>query len=494
MTSPAPYPGERIRREELSGLIDDFLISRLDPAQEDFALRRFIPELRWNRLDLAIKLYYAKTCGADQPEIARQLYDAHIHAFSLGDMREPGNPEKDRIERFREDFAGILASFREKGFDPAQSLVPLATDGSVLNGAHRCACALLLGQSMLGVEIGLEPFYYDHRYFHNRGMPDDLLNTAVLKHVEFSPQSRIALIWPSANGKDAAIRRILGPLIHYRKICLNTNGALNFLSQVYADEPWTGTAANGFPGIRVKRRGCFAGVRPMRVMVYQADDRDPVAVKAQIRALFDLGKHSVHMTDTHEEALMIARLVLNDNSIRFMNRASPFETDNGIALNSRLRDYLHRHDTDPEDILIDGGFVMAAHGLRPAHEIEFLSYRQLPSEKGIQRHEAEHYPVALRDMLADPRHHFHFWGLKFVSPEALSQMKAARAAGRDAEDLRLLTPLLHQRRFRIWRRNRIYACRVRFARLRRSMIRILAGIGLRDPVRRLYLAWRRPGS
>lgn len=484
--------GDHIGRDQLSGRIDDFLIDRLDPAQDRFPLRVFVPELRWNRFDLAIKLAYAQSLGPEQPAFIRRLYDAHIHAFSLGDMREPGSDSKTRIEAFHQQFAEVLTSVRERGFDPDQSLVPLAEDGSLLNGGHRAAAARLLRLPLIGVETGLPPFRFDYRYFRNRGMTDEMLDAAALKQVELAPDARIALIWPSAPDRDADILRILGPLSYCKKVFLNPNGALNFLSQVYEGEAWTGRAADGLPGIRAKQAGCFASARPVRMMVHHADGRDPVAVKEQIRALFDLGKHSIHMTDTHDEAVMIARLLLNANSVRFLNGASPFGTGGGMTLTARFRDYLRRHGADAEEVLIDCGFVMAAHGLRPARRIDFLSRRALPSEAGITRHPQRHYPLPLAEMLADPAHHFHFWGLKFVAPDLLSQMKAARNAGQDAEDLRLLAPILERRRLAQWRRSFVYAWRIRVARLRRGLIRLLAWLGLRDRARRLYLAMRRP--
>lgn len=347
-------------RDQLAGRLDAFLIDRLDPTQDQFPLRVFMPALCWNRFDLAIKLYYAESLGPDQPDFARMLYDAHIHAFSLGDMREPGNAEKAGIALFHQRFAEVLTSFREYGFDPRKSLVPLARDGSMMNGGHRAAAALLAGRKLVGVETGLPPFCFDYRYFRSRGMADHLLDAAALKHVEMAQDIRIALIWPSAPDRDAEIQDILGPLVYCKRVHLNPNGALNFLSQVYEGETWLGQAADGLAGIQAKRTGCFASMRPLRVMIYHDDGRDPIAVKERIRAMFDLGKHSIHMTDTHQEAVMIARLLLNENSVRFMNHAAPFGTGGGLALKARLHDYLARHGIDAETILVDCGFVMAA--------------------------------------------------------------------------------------------------------------------------------------
>ena len=46
-------------------------------------------------------------------------------------------------------------------------------------------------------------------------------------------------------------------------------------------------------------------------------------IKDKIREVFNVGKHSVHITDTKEEAIRTARVVFNDNSIHFLNYAKP---------------------------------------------------------------------------------------------------------------------------------------------------------------------------
>ena len=49
-----------------------------------------------------------------------------------------------------------------------------------------------------------------------------------------------------------------------------------------------------------------------------ADSLDDVLIiKEQVRELFNVGKHSVHITDTKEEAIRTARIVCNDCLIKY---------------------------------------------------------------------------------------------------------------------------------------------------------------------------------
>jgi len=42
-------------------------------------------------------------------------------------------------------------------------------------------------------------------------------------------------------------------------------------------------------------------------------------MKQRIRELYKMGKHSIHITDTHSQALGVAKLVLNKHSLRYIN-------------------------------------------------------------------------------------------------------------------------------------------------------------------------------
>jgi hypothetical protein len=480
-----------LSREDLAGRIESYFTMKIDPAKDSFLQHSFMPKLTWNRFDLAIKLYYIRTLGRDQPALARQLYDAHIHAFSLGDMSEPGDPEKTTIDKYHDSFAKLLDSFRRTGFDSAQSLVALAKDGSILNGAHRCACSMLLGQPVSAVDTGLAPSHFDHNHFRRRGMPEPLLDAAALKYIEASPRARIAILWPSAPYRDDEVRQILGPLAYCKNVALTLNGGRNFISQIYAGEHWMGGTGTHWPGLDRKHAGCFGPKRTTRIMVFdQESGRDLIAVKERIRALFDLEKHSIHMTDTHEETLQVARLALNDSSIAFMNQAEPFASTGAAALAARFGTYLRRNGINPETVLIDSGMVMAAYGLRATRDVDYLSQEILPPEDWIDNHDAFYYPYPLRDLLTDPVYHFHFWGLKFSTPWLLSEMKMARNSGQDAKDVILLAPLLRGKTKQTWLKHFRYRSRLMVTRAMRRGYRILKAMGLGEPARRIYLSWR----
>ena len=48
-----------------------------------------------------------------------------------------------------------------------------------------------------------------------------------------------------------------------------------------------------------------------------------IKAKEEIRAKFNLGKHSVHINDTHEQTIRLAKCVLNKNSLKFLCDSVP---------------------------------------------------------------------------------------------------------------------------------------------------------------------------
>lgn len=225
----------RIRRDELRGKIDDFLIARLAPSQQEFRTSFTHPVLSSGRFDLAIKLSYLKSLGTKQTADPQILYDAHIHAFSLGAMTEPGNERKTAGSIFRDDFSSIHHDMSKNGFDGSLSLIPLARDGTILNGAHRTACAIALGLPLRAVETSLDPVNYDYRFFKRRGMRDWQLDAAAISYIDHSQSARITLL----AGKKSAIRanmKAASPLIYYKSLRLDSTSE-SLLQELI---PWRG--------------------------------------------------------------------------------------------------------------------------------------------------------------------------------------------------------------------------------------------------------------
>ncbi|SLN64326.1 hypothetical protein [Roseisalinus antarcticus] len=481
----------RLTKAELAGRVEPFLLARMPDRPDGFALREYRPQVTAGRLDLGVKLAYLRSLDGPPGTFHEALYDAHIAAFSLGDMAEPGDVTKADLGTFKTRFAALAASIEAGGFDPDTTLVPLASDGTILNGAHRTAAAIHHGRPLVGVETGLDPVRYDHRFFRSRGMPEEAIDAAALAHVAAAPHAAVALLWPAAPNAEDKVEAILGPVAHRKAVRLSPRGGHNLMSQVYAGEAWLGPPEQDHPGIAAKMVPCFSGSQPLRVLVFDvAPGRDRIAAKEEVRALFGLGKHSIHITDTHAEAVDLARLLLNPSSVHMLNHAMPNRFVQVRRMAEDFRQLLDRSDMSPEEVAIDSGMVLGLYGIRAPSDLDYIAARPGPDAGEIEWHDGRRHGPAVADMLADPRNHLHYWGLRFVSLARVAEMKEQRRAGRDAEDLVQIAPLLRESsRGAAWR-SLVYRLRFAQSRVRRTVIRGLGAVGLKEHVKTLRASLR----
>ena len=101
------------------------------------------------RIDLAAKIAYieARETGGDM-SFARELYRKHIEAFSEGYFTEPGDENKDSLEKFFSVFDELIDDFKKNGFNPEKSLIPVGQNNIILDGAHRTACAIYFDKTV----------------------------------------------------------------------------------------------------------------------------------------------------------------------------------------------------------------------------------------------------------------------------------------------------------------------------------------------------------
>lgn len=396
------------------------------------------------RFDIAAKHLYARhRAWGVESVFARALYGEHIRAFSGGTFKE-GDGSKHHLGDYLRSFGEVLDSVADRGFDRETSLVPVGTGRVVVDGSHRVAACLFHGVPVETAGFEMTANAYDSRYFRKRGLGEKWCDAIALEYCRLKREVHVAVVFPAAAGRDEEIRAVLGlagPVVFEKAVRLNRRGALNLVAEVYRGEPWLGTLANGFPGARGKADPCFEGQGPLRVFLFECHSPEKVRqAKAAIRDLFGIGNHSVHINDRHDQALHLARLLLNRNSVHFLNHARPRYLERFQRHLDRYREWLSGSGADPERFCVDGSAVLAAYGLRDAQDLDILHHGEVDFsavEPAINSHNghAHHHGVARDQILFDPDFHFHYGGLKFASVDVLRAMKARRDEGKDRKDV-----------------------------------------------------------
>jgi len=406
------------------------------------------------RFDIAFKLIYLKMKRYDI-SFSRDIYIDHIRAFSLGTFTEPGNKDKNNINKYISTLNELFNNIKYNGFDSSKSLIPLSKNSSIANGSHRVASAIFLEQKVTCVDIYTSDHIYDYKFFYGRNVSSEALGVAATTFTEYALNVHIAFLWPVAVGCDEEIERIIPNIVYRKKLTLNLNGAHNLLSQVYYGEEWLGGVENNFSGCQGKVIECFKSSNKLRVIAFQSESLgDALIIKGKIRALFNVGKHSVHITDTKDEAVRAARIIFNDNSLHFLNYAKP---NKFISLHSKIEKFkqvVRKNGVDPDGVVLDGGMILSAYGLRECSDIDYLTVDNgafKNNDEELEHHdeelehhdeELEHHDEEKLELIFNPKYYFYFNDIKFISFAQLYKMKNNRAEEKDQNDCNTMEALI----------------------------------------------------
>tara|TARA_B100000963_G_scaffold49152_1_gene37364 strand:+ start:8527 stop:9999 length:1473 start_codon:yes stop_codon:yes gene_type:complete len=439
-----------IKKKKLQSLIEPHILNNLKGDQ--FELKNVISSnlLTWNRLDIAFKLLYLEYNNKSQ--FAKKFYSQHVKAFTLGSFQEYGNLNKNSIKKYIDSFEETFNNLKNNGFIKEKSLIPISNDNSILNGSHRIASAIFLNKKVDCVYLNLHNQIYDYNFFTKRHLSDDILDIAVSKFIEYSNNTYIAFIWPSAQGFDEKVGEIIPNIIYRKDVNLNKTGAHNLLSQIYFEENWIGDINNNFIGTKGKLVKCFKTFNPIRVIAFQEESLDKVLViKDRIRKIFNIGKHSIHITDTKKETVEASRIIFNKNSIHFLNFSNPNKyksTHNKIA---KFKSFLNKHKIDSNKVIIDSSLVLSAYGIREANDIDFLmdnsfQFNNDNSLINIHDDDLKWHKKTKNDLIYNPSNYFYFNEIKFLSFSLLYDMKKRRGEVKDKNDCKMMDALIHKNR------------------------------------------------
>ena len=480
-----------ISKNKLKTLIEAHFENTLSKDTYTITKKKAIELLTHNRFDLAFKLFYLDMKNKNYL-LAKSVYIEHIKAFSLGEFTEPGNENKNTPERFIEEFDQTFSSIKKNGFDSKQTLLPLSKDGSISNGAHRVASAIYLNKEVECVEIDSDSDIYDYQFFYERNVEQKILDIVATEFIKFASNVHIAFLWPVGKETNKKIENIIPNILYKKKIKLNHNGAHNLLSQIYFGEEWLGNIENNFAGTEGKLIECFKTFDAFDVIAFQSSNLEEVLkIKDRVRELVGVGKHSIHITDTRDEALRVANVIFNDNTLHFLNYAKPNKYLSTHKKLEKYRNFLKQNDSLLSDSVLDSGIVLSAYGLRECSDIDYfiddnnkLNYY----DEELESHDEElkFHDEDKLNMIYNPKYYFYFNDIKFISFTQLYKMKSNRAEEKDINDCKMMEALIENNKFKEvlnkFQQN-IYYGKVK---IKRKIINILKAIGLFDRVMKFY--------
>lgn len=420
--------------------VSSFLHAEISRASNEFDPLDLISP---KRADLMAKYIYAKHREWDTKCLfGVNIYYRHLQVWN---GFHEAHPYKLGFNDFYKAFNELLDSIKHKGFNPDYA-VPLGPTGVISNGAHRLVSCLLYNQ-LVQVEQVPTQCNYGFEFFKKKKLESKYLDAMALQYCELKPDSYMLIVFPSAAGKNEEVENILSTyteIVYKKEIAFTLKGSVNFILTAYEHEPFL----QNDQAARQKTLACFPKnmlkANKARVYLLQAENLQAVKqCKAAIRNLFNIANHSVHATDTHQEAIILAQMFFNENSLHFLNHRNAISTPIFDHYFEAYRTWMVSNAKESEWFCIDGGGVLAAYGLRDCNDLDFLSFGneafaiQIP---GIENHNAQlkYYSTSLDDILFDPDNYFFYKGVKFCSLSILKKMKEKRGEAKDLFDLLLI--------------------------------------------------------
>lgn len=399
------------------------------------------------RLDVLARWAFARSVlnghgVAFGEELYRTLLLRQSDDFSRGT-----DPGKSDISSYLASFRELLQDMSVRGFDPTRSVLPVC-GRTIVDGAHRLAAALALGLERVPcIDVEGEPMVLDAATLLRFGMPQWQVDWLTLMHCRFRTDMRAAVFFPRAHRRaDEGIQRLAAQAEVARRISVSLTrvGMRRLMRLLYGAHTWW----DDYQERRFSQRR-WSSRAPATVVFFVPSAAPVRQLKEEIRTALGIGNDGLHTTDTHEETLELARTVLNENGLHRLNRARSLHVPNFERLFERFQARLAELGVDHDLYCIDSSSTMAVYGLRDVSDIDYLSVtgRADLDEQGeinLHNEEYEGFPTAIDEIVEDPRNHFYFCGVKFISIEMLARMKRHRGQAKDLADLRLIRSIEHR--------------------------------------------------
>ncbi|MGN1165312.1 MAG: DUF1919 domain-containing protein [Lachnospiraceae bacterium] len=414
--------------------------------------------IKFNRFDLMAKWIYIDAKEKKiSIEYAYEIYYDNINAFSCGMFFEPGSEQKSSFQKYIEDFDNLIAEIKSNGFDKSKSLIPTGSDEDVMDGSHRVSVAAYYDKMVSIIKFPelKRKCCYDYLFFRKYMMSDVSMGYMAIQYAYLKKNCFLACLWQKVDlrkSKEVEEKlRTIGNIVYSQDIFLSYNGMCNFMAQIYGHQAWTGSIDDHFIGVRGKVDECYREGQPVRTYLFEAENLESVIdIKRRIRDIFQIGNHSIHISDNWDETIEMAEMLYNRNSVDFLNRANPYKYSNVYKKVNTLKKVLSDNEYDQRRFIWSPDAVLEVCGIQPISELKFWTDYNFEVEYQIAGVSnafdgLQYSDNSLKDLLYNPSHYFYFNGMKFVTPKIALEMIKRRGEEKDIKSIKLLNKFINKR-------------------------------------------------
>jgi len=460
-----------------------------------------------SRIDLIAKYKYVEAFMNNyEGSFFKDLYVKHIEAFTNGLFIESNQRNnKDSLDKFISIFKKLIIDIKDNGVNPSISVIPVTSNNIILDGAHRVAIAAYFNQKVPVIYFKDIEIDNGASFFENRLLESNYLNYMIKEYCSLKEKIYTACFWPASNRKKdlhfkaETMLRECCDIVYKKEIKVDIHILRNFMIQVYSDFDWLGALDDHFIGASTYAEEVNDQSGFLTLYILEGADLDSVVnVKNKIRTLYGMGNKSIHISDTHDEAMSIVQMLLNDNSLHCLKNAEPDKYKNFNYCIMEFKKHLNNRSIKTDRVVLDSGAVLALYGLRNSNDIDYISDCRIDlNEEKFEQHvdDEYRYDINVSDIINDPLNHLYYYGLKFVSIPELLKMKKNRYEinheQKDKDDIYLLNSIDNTKTLS----SRIRKITIWFNRLKRNVISKLMDMVIHSvfykPLRFIYYKIKR---
>ncbi|SES09877.1 hypothetical protein [Salipaludibacillus aurantiacus] len=369
-----------------------------------------------------------------------RLYDEHLRVFN--NYEEGVGSEKKGIDMFLSSFHSTLDSIKKNGFDDSKTLIPVGTNNVPIDGAHRLTAALLYNKNVKTVKLEHSEVNYSYNFFVNRGLDalqSKWCDAITYEYCKMKKNTRILILFPSVASKKNEVKQILDLLggIYYKKnIFVGNEGPRNLMFLLYRntyniDHPY-------FKQIDDKIKINFKTSGSVQMVVFEKENVDNLKkAKLKLQKLSKGDSEAFFLTDDHNQTIELSQVLLNYNSMHFLNNAKPYKNQSFVKSLDFFKKSLEEKSINKEYICLGNSSVLAAYGIKETFELDFVQHDSLSNLKEATNivTKKRNYNQGKDDLIFNPENHFYFNGIKFVSISLVKKMKRNSKSPREIKEL-----------------------------------------------------------
>lgn len=421
--------------EEYKGKLTESVIKEYSmDSNIEYKIKEIQPQelINSKRIDIIVKLKYIENVEKHlNCRYYNELYKKHIEAFSGGTFIEYGSEHKNSFDKYIETFNQLIKSIKKDGFDERKSLVPVGSGNIILDGAHRTSIAIYYNKLLKIIVLEGKSVDFGAEFFREKLLNIQDIEYIITEYCKLKENVFVFCIWPKTEQKEEIEKQIKENtnVIYNKEIELTYNGYRNLMIQIYGKYDWAGSIQNHFEGIYAKLDGCYKFKEKAQIFVVEGESTEKILeLKEKIRKERNGSKHVVHSTDSKEETIEMVELLLNKNSLNFLNIAEPDKYDKLYKTIQLYKQQIKKLNLKQDEFIIDSDSVLSVYGLKNQKNITFLTYnkeyKKIENEYiSCNNEHSEWYKETIEEIINNPKFYFYFWNVKFVDLELIKRYK-----------------------------------------------------------------------